>query len=471
MPRFDLVIYARRAVLPDGTRSAAVKISDGKIAEIEPGASAGGAGAGAARAGARGPDGPGGPGGAGGPGGQVTVLGGDEVLLPGLVDTHVHVNEPGRTDWEGFASATRAAAAGGITTIIDMPLNSIPPTTSAEALRVKRESAAGQVHVDVGFWGGAVPGSTGSLPGLVGAGAFGVKVFLIDSGVPEFPPLDRDGLAAVMERAGALGCPVLVHAEDAAAIGSAPPAGGPDYSSFLRSRPAAAEVAAVAAVIDAARRTGARAHVLHLSAADAVPLLAAARRDGVPVTAETCPHYLALAAEDVPDGATQFKCCPPIRERANAGLLWGALRDGIIDCVVSDHSPCPPALKRLDLGDFGAAWGGISSVQLSLPVVWTRARERGHSLDDIARWMAAGPAQIAGLAGKGQIAPGFDADLVAFAPDESFVVDPARLHHRHPLTPYAGARLDGVVRRTWLRGRPVTGGRPGGRLLVRGEPA
>jgi allantoinase len=448
-PPADLVISSRRVVTPGGIRPATVRVRGGTIAEVgpyeEPGA---------------GPD-----------GAAAVVLAGDEVLLPGLVDTHVHVNEPGRTDWEGFASATRAAAAGGITTIIDMPLNSIPPTTSAAALRVKRDAAAGQVHVDVGFWGGAVPGSTGSLSGLARDGAFGMKIFLIDSGVPEFPPLDRAGLEAAMEQAAALGSVVLVHAEDAAVIGSAPGPAGPGYGAFLRSRPAAAEVAAVAAVIDAARRTGARAHVLHLSAADAVPLLAAARRDGAAVTAETCPHYLALAAEDVPDGATEFKCCPPIRERANAGLLWAALRDGIIDCVVSDHSPCPPELKRRGGGDFGAAWGGISSVQLSLPVVWTAARRRGFGLDDVARWMAAGPARIAGLAGKGAIAPGGDGDLVAFAPDESFVVDPARLHHRHPVTPYAGARLDGVVRRAWLRGRPVTGGRPEGRLLARGERA
>jgi allantoinase len=448
VPPADLVIRARRVITPGGTRPATVRVTGGRIAEVgphEPGP---------------GPDRT-----------ETVTLADDEVLLPGLVDSHVHVNEPGRTDWEGFASATRAAAAGGITTIIDMPLNSIPPTTSPGALRIKREAAAGQVHVDVGFWGGAVPGNAGCLPGLHADGAFGVKVFVIDSGVPEFPPLDRDGLVAVMEQAAALGSLVLVHAEDAAVVGSAPGPAGPGYDSFLRSRPAAAEVAAIAAVIEAARQTGARAHVLHLSAADAVPLLAAARRDGVRITAETCPHYLALAAEDIPDGATEFKCCPPIRERANAGRLWSALRDGIIDCVVSDHSPCPPELKRRGGGDFGAAWGGISSVQLSLPVVWTRARERSYSLDDIARWMAAGPARIAGLAGKGQIAPGFDADLVAFAPDEGFVVDPARLHHRHPLTPYAGARLDGVVRRTWLRGRPVTGGRPDGRLLARGERA
>ena len=439
------MIRARRAVTPDGTRPTAVMIRQGTIVEVGP--------YDAAR-----------------PAAPALVLADDEVLLPGLVDTHVHVNEPGRDHWEGFASATRAAAAGGITTIIDMPLNSIPPTTNAAALRIKREIAAGQVHVDVGFWGGAVPGSAAWLPGLHAAGAFGTKVFLIVSGVPEFPPLDQAGLREVMARAAELGSVVLVHAEDAGVVAAAPPGAGPGYGAFLRSRPAAAEVTAVAAVIDAARSTGARAHVLHLSAADAVPLLARARRDGVAITAETCPHYLALAAEDIPEGATEFKCCPPIRERANSGRLWQALRDGIIDCVVSDHSPCPPELKAQGGGDFGAAWGGISSLQLALPVVWTGARRRGHSLDEVARWMAAGPARIAGLAGKGRIEPGGDADLVAFAPDDGFTVDPARLHHRHRLTPYAGQRLDGVVRRTWLRGEPA-GGAPAGRLLSRGERA
>jgi allantoinase len=445
LPPPDLVIRARRAVLPDGTRPAAVVIARGVITDIGPYDAAGGET-------------------------QTVVLADGDVLLPGLVDTHVHVNEPGRDDWEGFASATRAAAAGGITTIVDMPLNSIPPTTNAGALRIKREVAAGQVHVDVGFWGGAVPGSAVWLPGLAAAGAFGVKVFLVDSGVPEFPPLDQAGLRDVMARAAALGRGVLVHAEDAAVVAAAPQATGPGYGSFLRSRPAAAEVTAVAAVIEAARATGARAHVLHLSAADAVPLLAEARRDGVRVTAETCPHYLALAAEDIPDGATEFKCCPPIRERANSDRLWQALREGMIDCVVSDHSPCPPELKARGGGDFGAAWGGISSLQLALPVVWTQARQRGCSLDDVARWMAAGPARIAGLAGKGRIEPGCDADLVAFAPDDSFVVDPARLFHRHRLTPYAGQQLDGVVRRTWLRGEPAAGA-PAGRLLARAERA
>jgi allantoinase len=440
----DLLVRARRVVAPGGTRPAAVGVAGGRITAVEPYDSLLSAT-------------------------ETVVLADDEVLLPGMVDTHVHVNEPGRTDWEGFATATRAAAAGGITTIIDMPLNSVPPTTDAAALRVKREAAAGQIHVDVGFWGGAVPGSARQLPELHEAGTFGFKVFLSDSGVPEFPPVDEAGLDAVLRQAAELDTVVIVHAEDAAAIGAAPHAGGPGYGSFLRSRPGSAEVTAVARVIELARRAGARAHVLHLSAAGAIGLLASARRGGARVTAETCPHYLALAAEDIPDGATQFKCCPPIRERANRELLWQALGAGTIDCVVSDHSPCPASLKRLDRGDFAAAWGGISSVQVALSVVWTQARARGHSLDDVARWMAAGPARIAGLAGKGAIAAGMDADLVAFAPEDSFIVRPERLYHRHRLTPYAGRRLYGVVRRTWLRGVPVSGDRPAGRLLTRGS--
>jgi len=401
----------------------------------------------------------------------------DEVLLPGLVDTHVHVNEPGRTDWEGFATATAAAAAGGVTTIIDMPLNSIPPTIDVAALEAKRRAADGQCAVDVGFWGGAVPANAADRPALHAAGVFGFKCFLVDSGVPEFPPLGEDALAAAMYQAAELGSLLAVHAEDAARIGAAqaaqaasaqatPAASGRDYAGFLRSRPAAAEVAAIIAVIRLATATGACVHVLHLSSADPVPLLTAARGYGVQVTAETCPHYLALAAEQVGAGRTEFKCCPPIRDTANRDRLWAALESGAIDCVVSDHSPCPPELKDPGRGDFAAAWGGISSVQFGLPVVWTHARERGFGLADVVRWMSASPARLAGLAArKGEIAVGRDADLVAFAPDERFVVAPDRLLTRHKLTPYAGQALSGVVRRTWLRGVPVSPDRPGGRLL------
>ncbi|GIE88858.1 allantoinase [Actinoplanes regularis] len=386
----------------------------------------------------------------------------DTVLLPGLVDTHVHVNEPGRTEWEGFATATRAAAAGGVTTIIDMPLNSLPPTVDTRALEIKRAAATGQCHVDVGFWGGVVPGNAADLPGLHDAGVFGFKAFLADSGVPEFPPVDREQLAEAMGTADAL---FVIHAEDPGHLRAA--ASSAAYGDFLASRPAAAEHAAVATAIAVARATDRRVHILHLSAASALPLIAQARADGVCVTAETCPHYLTLDADLVPDGATEFKCCPPIRDSANADLLWAALAEGLITCVVSDHSPCTPELKRQDTGDFAAAWGGIASVQLGLPVIWTSAQARGHSLVDVVSWMASRPAALVGLERKGRIAVGTDADLVAFDPDAEFVVDAHALHHRNPVTPYAGRTLRGVVRTTWLRGSPVTGDETTGRFLAR----
>jgi len=434
----DLIISASRVVTPDGVVAADVLVRDGVIVSVT------------------------------GRGGSADLmLRDDEVLLPGLVDTHVHVNEPGRTDWEGFATATAAAAAGGVTTIIDMPLNSIPPTTNIAALEAKRQAAAGQCAVDVGFWGGAVPGNEADRAALHDAGVFGFKCFLIDSGVPEFPPLGDDGLAAAMSHVAGLGSLLVVHAEDAGVIAAAPPPSGSGYAGFLRSRPPAAEVSAIIRVIRLAAATGARAHVLHLSSADPVPLFSAAREYGAQMTAETCPHYLTLAAEQVGAGQTEFKCCPPIREIANRERLWAALESGAIDCVVSDHSPCPPELKDPANGDFGVAWGGISSIQLGLPVVWTHARERGFRLADVARWMSASPAGLAGLTGrKGAIAPGCDADLVVFAPDEEFVVDAESLLTRHKLTPYAGQELTGVVRKTWLRGVPVSPGRPTGRLLT-----
>ena len=300
-----------------------------------------------------------------------------------------------------------------------------------------------------------MPGNEADRPALHAAGALGFKCFLVDSGVPEFPPLDAAGLERAARQVADLGTVLLVHAEDAGCIDRAPQPGGPNYATFLLSRPAEAETAAISAVIEVARRTGVRAHILHVSSATALSRLAAARADGVPITAETCPHYLALAAEDVPAGATQFKCCPPIRDRANRERLWEGLREGIIDSVVSDHSPCPPDLKRLADGDFGAAWGGISSVQLALPVVWTYGRERGCAVADLVRWMAVAPAKIAGLTTKGAIAVGRDADLVAFAPDAEFTVEPGLLRHRHKLTPYLGQRLTGVIGRTWLRGQEV----------------
>jgi allantoinase len=431
---YDLVLRSRRVVTPGGVRPAAICVDGGRIVAVADYAT---------------------------PGQDL----GDLALLPGLVDPHVHVNEPGRTDWEGFATATMAAAAGGVTTIIDMPLNCLPPTVSVAALATKRDAAAGQCHVDVGFWGGVVPGNLDVLGDLYDAGVFGLKCFLADSGVPEFPPLSVEGFFAALSTVDAL---FLVHAEDPHEIQEARPSR--HYADFLASRPRAAENRAIATVLDAARRTGARVHVLHLSSGDAVDMIEQAKWDGVRVSAETCPHYLALAAEEVPDGATYFKCCPPIRERANRDTLWKGLAAGVIDEIVSDHSPCTPELKLPGTGDFAGAWGGIASLQLGLPVVWTQAHAHGYGLADLARWMAQRPAEIAGLPRKGRIAVGYDADLVAFAPEETFTVDPARLHHRHPVTPYAGRRVRGVVHTTWLRGVPV-GGEPRGTLLSRSDPS
>jgi len=442
--RHDLVVRAARAVTPDGVNAVEVGVRDGVITAVEPL-------------------------GAGLEAGTVLDLAGDEVLLPGLVDSHVHVNQPGRTEWEGFESATRAAAAGGVTTIVDMPLNSVPPTTDVPALEVKRGEARASVYVDVGFWGGAVPGSTSHLRPLHDAGVFGFKCFLIDSGVPEFGHLGPEELERDMAELARFDGLMIVHAEDPTVIGSAPHAHGPRYADFLASRPRQAEERAIATVIEAARRTGARVHVLHLSDAAALPMIAAARAEGVRLTVETCPHYLALTAEEVADGATAFKCCPPIRDEANRDGLWQGLLDGTIDIVVTDHSPSTPDLKALDTGDFGQAWGGVASIQLGLAAVWTEARARGVGLEHVVRWMSAGPAELVGLRTKGAIAVGKQADLAVLAPDEEFEVDVAALHHRNPVTPYAGRRLAGVVRRTLLRGRETGTAEPAGMLLRRGE--
>jgi allantoinase len=320
--------------------------------------------------------------------------------------------------------------------------------------------------VDVAFWGGAVPGNVADLRPLHEAGVVGFKCFLLPSGVDEFAPLDPAQLGAAMAEIASFGGLLIAHAEDPEVIAAAPGPRGRRYADFLASRPPQAEQRAISTLLEQARRTGCRTHIVHLASAAALPSVRAARAAGLPVTAETCPHYLTLRAEDVPDGATQFKCCPPIRDDANRDALWAGLLDGSIDCVVSDHSPCTVAAKRLDTGDFGAAWGGIASVQLSLPVVWTGAAQRGIGLDRVAAWMAAAPATLTGLADRGTIQPGARADLCVFAPDEQFVVDPAALRHRSPLTPYAGQALRGVVRQTWLAGRPVEPGQRAGQLVA-----
>lgn len=425
--------FVRGRALSDGTiEPRTIRVVDGVIASVDLGDTA--------------------------PVGANVMDAGTAILMPGAVDAHVHLNEPGRTEWEGFSTATSAAAAGGVTTVVDMPLNSIPPTTTREGLRRKIEATRGKLHVDVGLWGGAVPGNDGELEALLADGVLGFKCFMVESGVPEFAHVERDDLARAMRALAASGAPLLCHAELEGPIATAQASlAGRDpraYATYLASRPRAAENDAIELLVALARDTGARVHVVHLSSSDALATVRRAKDEGLGFTAETTPHYLHLEAERIPDGATEFKCAPPIREGSNREALWAGLARGDLDMVVSDHSPCTPALKRRDEGDFGAAWGGIASLQLGLSITWTEARRRGRSLADVARWCSERPAELAGLARrKGRIAAGLDADLVFFEPETARVVTPDALLHRHPVTPYLGEQLFGVVTKTMVRGR------------------
>lgn len=377
------------------------------------------------------------------------------VLLPGLVDSHVHLDEPGRTAWEGFETGTAAAAAGGIATVVDMPLNSVPVTTTVEALGAKRAATAGKLAVDVAYWGGAVPENRGGLADLAAAGVVGFKCFLSPSGIDEFGHLDPEGLEAALAEIAAFDGLLIVHAEDPAHLHPpATPDGalGPRYADFLASRPGVSEASAIAQVIEAAGRTGARAHIVHVSDAESLDLVRDAKAAGVRLTVETCPHYLTLRAEDLPDGSGTVKCCPPVRDGANQDLLWAGLLDGTIDAVVSDHSPATRELKEREDGDLGLAWGGISGLQTGLRAVWTEASRRGIPLETVLPWLTTGPARIAGLHGLGEIAAGHPAHLVAFDPDAEALVDAETLEYRNKLSPWHGARLRGVVDTTWVHG-------------------
>jgi allantoinase len=422
-------------VLPQGVRPATIVVHDGRIAAVGD--------YGERPAGAR----------------EMDV--GAQVVIPGLVDTHVHINDPGRAEWEGFEHATRAAAAGGVTTLVDMPLNSVPPTTSVAGLEKKREAARGRCYVDVGFWGGVVAGNALDLAPLAAAGVLGFKCFLTPSGVEEFGHVSEADLREALPLVAALHLPLLAHAELPALLEDPlAPADGiardpRRYSTWLNSRPDASECAAIEMLARLAVEFGARIHIVHLATANALPAIRSARAAGAALTVETCPHYLTLAAEDIVDGATAFKCAPPIRSRDNRERLWTALTAGAIDLIATDHSPAPPALKHLDDGDFVRAWGGIASLQLGLSIVWTGAAERGIPVERVAAWLAERPARLAGLATKGAIAVGRDADLVVWDPDQETIVDARSLQHRHPITPYDGRRLRGGVVTTILRGQTV----------------
>ncbi|WP_309068039.1 allantoinase AllB [Microbacterium sp.] len=430
-PLTPLSLAARRTFIDGAFEPATVRIADGRIAGVAPFD----------------------------PSADV-VLEDREVLLPGLVDSHVHLNEPGRTDWEGFETGTAAAAAAGITTVVEMPLNSIPVTTSPDALATKRAAARGKLAVDVAYWGGAVPENLGALGALLDAGVVGVKCFLAPSGIDEFGHLDAAQVEAALAELAPRDGLLIAHAEVDEHLGEAH---GPVFRDFVATRPPAAEVEAIRIVIAAARRTGARAHIVHVSAADALADVRAAQAEGVRITVETCPHYLALREEDVPDGSGVFKCCPPIRDGANRDRLWEGVLDGTIAAIVSDHSPATADLKQKS--DLGEAWGGIAGVQTGLSAVWTEARRRGIPLERILPLFTTGPADLVRLPDRGRIAVGAPAHLAVFDPDLPFTVDAAELEYRNKLSPWHGADLTGAVTETWLHGRAVY--RRGEGVLVR----
>ena len=442
---------SRRVVTPQGIIAAAVLVEDGRILDVVP------------------PD-------------QLPAHVsvddfGDAAILPGLVDSHIHINEPGRTEWEGFRTATRAAAAGGYTLLVDMPLNCLPATTTVAALEAKRKAASGQCHVDWMAWGGVVNDNQEHVESLAAAGVPGFKCFLIHPGIDGFTMVNEQELRAALPHVARIGLPLLVHAELPGPVDAAThrlaEADWSKYATYLQSRPDEAELSAIRLMLSLCRKFHFRLHIVHLATSQALDMLRAAKSGGLPVSVETCPHYLHLSSDKIPDGQTLFKCAPPIRSRENREKLWQGLREGVIDLVATDHSPCPPEMKRLSERNFRTAWGGIAGLSLALPVMWTEASVRGFTLSDITRWMADGPARLAGCeTRKGRIAKGFDADFVVFEPETEFIATEDHLHYRHRVSPYLGEKLRGVVKATYLRGDCIFSdgefpGEPEGRELRR----
>jgi allantoinase len=427
----DTAILSNRTITPGGIKKAAVLIKDGRIADVVSEL----------------------------PEGDFPVTDvGDHVLMPGIVDPHVHINEPGRTEWEGFDTATKAAIAGGITSLVEMPLNASPVTTTAKAFDEKEKATEGKLHTNCGFWGGVIPGNEKDIEPLIEKGVLGFKAFLIDSGIDEFPNVTEDDLRKVMPVIAKHGLPLLVHCE--LSNDQQPVTRNQQrlYSNYLASRPKKWEDDAIAMMIRLCEEFNCKTHIVHLSSADSLGQIVTAKKRGLPLTVETCQHYLYFNAEAIKDGQTEFKCAPPIREKENNEKLWLALKDGIIDFVATDHSPAPPEMKELVSGDFMKAWGGISSVQFALPVLWTAAKKHDCDLTEIAKWLCEKPALLPQLKTKGKIARGYDADFVVWNPEEKFVVKANMIQHRHKITPYLNEELFGVVEQTWLRGEKVFDG-------------
>lgn len=425
----DSAITSNNILLPSGTRKGAVLIANGSIHSVADELPAGTY--------------------------PVTHLG-DLVLMPGVIDPHVHINEPGRTEWEGFETATKASLAGGVTSLVEMPLNASPVVTNVAAFRKKIESTAGKLHVNCGFWGGVIPGNEDEIEGLIGKGVLGFKAFLIHSGIDEFPNVTETELRKVMPLIASKNLPLLVHCELEDGSGLKNISDHHSYQQYLQSRPSSWEVNAIRLMIQLCEAYNCRVHIVHLSASEAIPDIIAARKKGLPLTVETAQHYLYFTSEQIPDGCTEYKCAPPIRNKANQDLLWQALKDGVIDFVATDHSPAPPELKDPAGGDLFRAWGGIASIQFALPALWTAAKKHGCSLHELQQWLCSGPAALAGFSGKkGAIAPGYDADLIAWDPEASFIVTEKMILHRHKITPYLGERLTGTVAQSWLAGEKV----------------